>query len=139
MLIGVVGLWTGLRGLKTRKAIDRWPTTTGRVIERGTFTPDYATGPPAFRHAPLVRYAYQVDGKDFISDRLQPKRIQQPRHNTESWALKRAKEFPDNVIVHYNPADPAESFLIQTSKAVLYLVISVSSAAVLFSAVFFIK
>jgi len=139
LLVGIVGLWTGLRALKTRKQLERWPTTTGRVIERGTFTPDYASGPPAFRHAPLVKYVYQVDGKDFVNDRLQPKQIQQPRHNTEAWAQKRAAEFPADVIVHYNPADPAESFLVQTSKKILYLVIAASCLAILFSGLFFVK
>jgi hypothetical protein len=139
LLIGIVGLWTGLRALKMRAVLDRWPITKGKVIERGTFTPDYASGPPAFRHAPLVRYAYQVGGKDFVNDRLQPKQIQQPRHNTEAWAQKRAAKFPDDVVVHYNPADPGESFLVQTPKRILYLVIGASCLAILFSGLFFMK
>jgi hypothetical protein len=139
LLIGIVGLWTGLRALKTRTTLDRWPTTTGRVTERSTFKPDYASGPPAFRHAPLVRYVYQVGGKDFVNDRIQPKQIQQPRHNTEAWAQQRAAEFPDQVIVHYNPADPGESFLLQTSKRTLYVVIGASFLAILFSGLFFMR
>ena len=138
-LIGIVGFWTGLRALKIRKEIERWPTTTGRIIERGTFKPDYASGPPAFRHAPLVKYVYRVGGKDFVNDRLQPKRIQQPRHNTEEWAQKRAGEIPGDVIVHYNPADPGKFFLVQTSNKVLYLVIVGSCLAILFSGLFFMK
>jgi hypothetical protein len=122
-----------------RAALDRWPTTTGRVIERGTFEPDYASGPPGYRHAPLVRYVYKVGSNDFVNDRIHPKRIQQPRHNTEAWAQKRAGEFPDDLIIHYNPADPGESFLVQTSRKLLYVVIGVSCLAILFSAVFFIK
>jgi hypothetical protein len=139
LLIGIVGLWTGLRALKMRATLDRWPTTKGKVIERGTFTPDYASGSPAFRHAPLVKYVYQVGGKEFVNDRLQPKRIQQPRHNTQAWAQKRSAEFPDDVNVHYNPADPGESFLVQTSKKTLYLVIAASCLAILLSLLFFVK
>jgi hypothetical protein len=139
LLIGIVGLWTGLRALKMRATLDRWPTTKGKVIEHGTFTPDYASGPPAFRHAPLVKYVYQVGGKEFVNDRLQPKRIQQPRHNTQAWAQKRSAEFPDDVNVHYNPADPGESFLVQTSKKTLYLVIAASCLAILLSLLFFVK
>ena len=138
LLIGGVGLWAGLRALKSRAVLNRWPTTPGRVIERGTFRPEYASGPPAFSHAALVRYAYQVGGKDFVNDRIQPKRIQQPRHNTEEWAQKIAAGFPDDVIVHYNPEDPGESFLKQTSKKILYVVIGASCLAILFSALFFI-
>ena len=139
MLLGIVGLLTGWRGLRSRAALERWPQTPGRVIERGTFTPDYASGPPAFRHAPLVKYAYQVNGTDFVGDRLQPKRIQQPRHNTLAWAQQRAAEFPEVVTVHYNPADPSEAFLVQTSKKTLYLVIGAACLAILFSGLFFIR
>src|SRR5689334_11839162 len=139
LLIGAVGLWASLRALKFRAALDRWPTTPGRVIERGTFQPEYASGPPAFRYAGLVRYAYQIDGKDFVNDRIQPKRIQQPRHNTDAWAQRIAAGFPDDVMVHYNPEDPGESFLVQTSKGTLYLAVGGSCVAILFSALFFIK
>jgi hypothetical protein len=139
LLIGVVGLWTGFRALKTRVALDRWPTTAGRVVERGTFTPDYASGPPAFRHAPLVKYVYRVESQDFTNDRIHPKQIQQPRHNTEEWAQQRAGEFRDDVTVHYNPADPGDSFLMQTPKKLLYVVIAASGLAILFSALFFVK
>ena len=139
LLIGIVGVWTGLRALKIRAALDRWPTTSGRVIERGTFKPDYASGPPAFQHAPLVKYVYQVAAREFSSDRIHPKQIQQPRHNTVKWAQKKAQSFPDNVTVHYNPADPGESFLVQTPRKLLYIVIGASSLAILYSAFFFIK
>jgi len=139
LLIGIVGLWTGLRALKIRAALDRWPTTPGRVIERGTFKPDYASGPPAFQHAPLVKYVYHVAAREFSSDRIHPKQIQQPRHNTVAWAQKKAQSFPDNVTVHYNPADPSESFLVQTPRKLLFIVIAASSLAILYSAFFFIK
>ena len=132
-LIGSVGLWVGFYQLRNRRKLSQWPTTTGRVIGRGTFVPDVpAMGPPAFRHAPLVKYVYQVSGQEFANDRIRPKRIQQPEHNTIKWAQKRAAAFPDQVIVHYNPADPSESFLIQTSRAVLYIVLAASCAAILF-------
>jgi len=139
LLIGTVGLWTGLRAVRIRAALDHWPTTSGRVVERGTFKPDYASGPPAFRHAPLVKYVYKVAANEFSNDRIHPKQIQQPRHNTLEWAQKRAQSFPDNVTVHYNPADPSESFLVQTPRKLLYIVIGASSLVILYSPVFFIK
>src|SRR5438445_13104635 len=85
LLIGIVLLWTGCKPLRNRAALDHWPTTKGRVIERGTYKPYIPTaGPSAFRHAPLVKYVYQVAGKGFLSDRIRPKRIQQPQHNTQA-------------------------------------------------------
>ena len=137
LLIGTVGLWTGLKQLRNRGALNKWPTTNGKVFERGTFQPDIpALGPPAFRHSPLVKYVYQVGGKEFTNDRIRPKRIQQPRHNTWQWAQKMAESFPDNVTVHYNPADPGESFLLQTSRLILYIVIAASCLAILFGLLF---
>src|ERR1051325_2566515 len=117
LLIGIVGLWTGFRQLRNHAALNRWHTTKGKVIERGTYQPNIATlSASAFRHAPLVRYAYQVDGQEFINDCIRPKRIQLPEHNTKRWAQKRAESFADEVTVHYNPEDPGESFLVQTPK-----------------------
>jgi hypothetical protein len=137
LLIGSVGLWTGFKQLRNRRELNQWPTTSGRVIERGTFQPDVPTmGPPAFRHSPLVKYVYEVSGKEFTNDRIRPKRIQQPEHNTKKWAQKRASSFADQVTVHYNPADPSESFLVQTSRAMLYIVIGASGLAILFGLLF---
>lgn len=137
LLIGTVGLWAGFKQLRNRTKLNRWPTTKGRVIERGTYLPNVpSTGPPAFRHAPFVKYVYQVLGEEFTSDYIRPKRIQLPQHNTKKWAQKKAESFPDEVIVHYNPEDPSESFLVQTSLAMLYLVCGTSGLAILFGLLF---
>jgi hypothetical protein len=136
-LIGSVGVLVGFKQLRNRTRLNQWPTTGGRVIERGTFVPDVPnTGPPAFRHSPLVKYVYEVSGKQFTSDRIRPKRIQLPQHNTKEWAQKRAESFADQVTVHYNPEDPSESFLVQTSRAMLYIVIGASGLAILFGLLF---
>ena len=136
-LIGSVGLWAGLKQLRNRVALNSWPTTKGKVIERGTFQPFIpAAGPPAFRHSPLVRYVYQVSGEEFINDRIRPKRIQLPQHNIKKWAQKKAESFPDEVSVHYNPEDPSESFLLQTSRLMLYVVVVSSCLAILFGLLF---
>src|SRR5215510_4348045 len=88
-LIGVVGLWTGFKQLRNRTVLSRWPTTHGRVIERGTYQPYIAMATQsAFRHAPLVRYVYQVGGKEFTNNQIRAKRIQQPQHSTQAWAEK---------------------------------------------------
>ena len=136
-LIGSVGLWVGFKQLRNRTQLNAWPMTKGRVVERSTFQPDVPTlGPPAFRHAPLVKYVYQVAGQEFTNDRIRPKRIQQPQHHTKKWAQKMAESFPDEVTVHYNPADPSESFLVQTSRAMLYMVVAASCLAILFGLLF---
>jgi Protein of unknown function (DUF3592) len=127
LLIGFGGLLTGLKALKNRKILNQWKTTKGKVIERGIYQPDIPMlSPPAFRYSPLVRYTYQVDGKDFENNYILPKRIQAPQHSTQKWAQKKADSFPSEVTVHYNSADPSESYLIQTSKATLYLLLTLS-------------
>ena len=118
LLLAIVLMLTGLRQLKNRAALDRWPTTKGKVIERSTYQPYIPTaGPPAFRHSPLV---------------IRPQRIQQPQHNTKDWAQRTANKFPDQVDVHYNPEDPSESFLVQTPKTLLYTLIGGSCVGLLF-------
>jgi len=137
LLIGIVGLWTGFKQLGNRKLLDRWPTTSGSVIERGVFEPPGPAGTPAFKYAPLIRYRYLVNGKEFVNDYIHPKRIQLPRHSTRAWAEKRAAEIPDDVNVHYNPADPTESFLFQTPKRLLYVVVGISIVVTLISGIIF--
>jgi hypothetical protein len=136
-LIGTVGLWAGFKQLRNRTNLNTWPTTKGKVIERATYQPFIpAAGPPAFRHSPLVKYVYQVSGKEFTNDSIRPKRIQLPQHNTKKWAQKRADSFADEVTVHYNPEDPSEAFLVQTSGAMLYIVIGASCLAILLGLLF---
>ena len=119
-LIGGVGLWTSLKQLRNRAQLSRWPTAKGTVIERGTFRPDSATATQsAFRYAPLIKYTYQVNDQEFTSDCVHAKRIQLPQHGTQKWAQTSAASFPDEVIVHYNPEDPGESFLRETSRLML--------------------
>jgi hypothetical protein len=90
LLLGSVGV--GLNALRNRRTLDRWPTTKGRVIERGTFLVNMASQ-RAFRYAPLVKYVYQVEGKEFVNDSINPKLIQLPSHNTREWAQKRTESW----------------------------------------------
>ena len=137
LLLGVVGLWTGIKQLKNRGRFSHWKTTQGKVIERGTYEPNAPMlGPPAFRHAPLVRYAYRVNDRELVNDAIHPKRIQRPQHNTLKWAKRKASSFSDDVIVHYNPEDPSESYLVLTSKISLWAVIAASCFALLVGLLF---
>ena len=137
LLIGSVGAWAGVQALRNRTALDRWPTTKGRVIERGTF--QAVIGGRGFRYAPLVKYVYQVDEKEFVNNYINPKRTQQPSHSTKEWAQKEAELGTDEVTVHYNPASPDESFLVQTPRFKLYGVIVASCVAMLFGVLFLIS
>jgi hypothetical protein len=142
LLIGTVGVWVCLRSLKNHRILNRWPTTKGQVIERGTYQPNIPYGnADAFRYAPLVKYVYQVAGKEFTNKCINPARIQTPTVSSEKWAEREAALFPDEVIVHYNTENPGESFLILTSKASkpwLYIVVAIFSLMILFVSAFYI-
>lgn len=140
LLIGIVGVWTGFRQLRNRKTLNSWSTVKGRVIERGTYQPQIATlSVPAFRYAPLLKYAYEVRGKEFVNDCIHPKRMQLPEHSSKKWAQKRAESFSEELTVHYNADDPNESFLVLTSKTKLYVLIGCSCVALLFGLVFLLS
>ena len=136
LLIGIAGLWIGFHQLRNRAALNAWSTTKGKVIERGTFQVATARSVPAFRYAPLIKYAYRVNGKDFINDCIHPIRIQLPEHSSKKWAEKRVKTFADDVVVHYNPHDPHESFLLLTPKSKLYIVLGCSCVALMVGVLF---
>jgi len=81
LLIGIVGLWIGFRQLRNRAALNSWGTAKGKVIERGTYQPNIATlSTPAFRYSPLVKYVYQVNGKEFVNDNIFPFVLRQVSH-----------------------------------------------------------
>ena len=139
VLLGLAGLWTGFKLLKSRSLVELWQTTNGRVVERGTYKPNQPMlSAPAFRYAPLVRYSYQVNGKEFVSNSILPRRIQLPRHSTIKWAERQAQSFPDEVVVHFNADDPAESYLLNTSRGTVFIVLAASSFALLLGALFLI-
>lgn len=132
LLIGLLGLWTGLRKLRTLAQVSAWPTVPGCILERGSrplaASPQDATDR---QHAPLVRYAYKVGGKAFESDVIHPRRVQPPESHTREWALKKADAFPVELTVYYNPVDPAEAFLQPTPKGWLYAILAGSGIALL--------
>lgn len=140
LLLGLAGVWTGIRALRSRAIVDRWYTTKGRVTERGVYRPNQPMlSASAFRYSPLVKYTYQVDGRDFESNSILPSRIQAPRHSSQKWAQKQADSFADEVVVHYNPTDPAEAYLTQVSKTTLYIVLLASGFALLIGLLFLLR
>jgi hypothetical protein len=132
LLLGAVGLWTAIRQFKNRSLLGNWRTTQGKVIERGTYRPNFASlSASAFRYAPLVRYSYLIDEKEFISNAIHPVRMQLPRHSSRKWAQKQAETFPADVVVHYNSEDPSECYLTLTSKVVLWTIFALSLLLIL--------
>jgi hypothetical protein len=97
-----------LPAVETLRAVT-WPTTTGRVTEvaRKTVTND-SGGNDTYR--PLVRHTYGVAGKQYERD---SPFLQDMSSSTTGWiepVLARYRVGQD-VVVHYDPADPAHSAL----------------------------
>ena len=133
LIIGGVGLWTALSHLKSRTELNKWKTTKGRVIERGVFQSKASNlGPPAFQNSPLVKYRYEIDGREFVSNCIHPARLQLPPRGKRKWAEKKAASFPEEVLVHYNSSDPSEAYLIQTSRSMLVGVATICFLVILF-------
>lgn len=118
IIIGGVGLYAIVSALSKRKRFQSWHKTQGRVIERGVYQPNNVgrLSTPAFRYAPLVKYVYTANGKEYIGENLFHPEIQLPQTSSKKWAQKKAYSLPDEVTVNYNPDNPADSFLVTTSK-----------------------
>ena len=84
----------------------------------------------------MIKYTYQVGDQEFTGDRVHPKRIQASRYKAAERAEAQLSSAGSEVSVHYNPADPAESFLIQTPRQTAYILFGVSGAALLVGLIF---
>lgn len=138
LIIGITGILTGIFQLRNIARLKSWKTTGGKIIERGTFqVTNTRQRSSALKFAPLVKYVYQVEGREYTNDAVEPRHIELPRHNTVEWAEKRAASFPDNPTIYYNPENPADSFLVPTkSKANFYLIMGASFVVILVSLIF---
>ncbi len=71
-LSGMVGLIATAWNIRGTIAAARWPITLGRIVATsdeefwGTTFPDPSAGSPIFS----VRYAYEVDGTEYVGDRI---------------------------------------------------------------------
>lgn len=134
LLLGLGGLIVSFLQLRNISALNSWKITKGKVIERGTFQVTKANyGSQSYQFSPLVKYVYDIDGKEFTNDSIFPKRIQNPPRGTVQWAEKEAAKFSDEITVFYNPANPADSFLQIPSKKWFYLIGGTSFVIIFYS------
>ena len=109
-LIGLACLWGARYWVRLRRRVDAWPVTRGRITERRAIQPTDRgrTSVPAFRWSPEVRFAYQVGDADYTGDRIW---LPWSWTNTRKKADAFLATIPDEVDVHYDPADPKTSCL----------------------------
>lgn len=94
-----------------------WPTTTGRIKERGL---GERTGTRGQRVVPRVVYEYTVGGKTFVNDQVH---LLANTGLEPADAQKLVDEMRDPVTVHYNPKDPAQSYLLPSSMTWFYILL----------------
>ena len=95
---------------QAQKAGDSWPTVPGVVTElRVSSHTSYQNGRTSTQHTAQVKYAYQVNGQSYDSNRLG---FGNPGGGKKKANTKIA-EYPQGapVTVHYDPADPSNAVL----------------------------
>ncbi len=109
LLAGAGALWFSRRVSTAVRRSSGWPTVLGVALERGT------EGPPEKRSQcqPYVRYSYEVGDRTYSNDQFLLFGLVYCRMS--STAQRAVDSVPDPVPVHYNPADPAESYLVVNS------------------------
>lgn len=113
--------WLHRETLRKRK----WPTVDGRLIERGVGA--YLPGSRG-AYVPLVKYVYVVAGHEYVGDQCYLVRA--------TGALPRQVQalvdrLPEQVRVHYDPADPRDAWLLETPRGYYWLLLGVSLLAAL--------
>jgi hypothetical protein len=113
LVLSAGAIAAGAGYIRTSDRMRSFAVTRGTVIARDVQIISTLGGPPAARwgkgggYAPKVTYTYEVGGVAFTSDRW----TYAQRGLRESLARQQADDLPDEVDVHYDPANPREAYL----------------------------
>lgn len=110
-LVGLLGLWMARHVSRETRLTRNWQTTPGRILERGVGAP---MGGPGRSYLPHVKYAYTVDGQEYINDQVY---LIRGTGGLADSMQSLVDALPDPVPVHYNPAEPARSYLLDQPKS----------------------
>lgn len=99
-----------------------WPTVPGKILERGVGEPMGA----GRSYLARVKYAYTVDGKEYVNDQVY---VIRRTGDLADKVQKFVDGLPDPVPVHYNPQNPAETWLVANSWATFWILIAVGLLA----------
>lgn len=113
LAFGIAALIYSAYVLWQRGSVRGWPTTRGefleRKVERSPKGRAGRTAAPAFQYEALVKYCYQVEGRDYVCDRLyRVGWVTSTRKNRQALLAR----LPDPPAVRYNPADPRDACLL---------------------------
>jgi hypothetical protein len=109
LFFGAVGLWAAFYVFRKVRHGRNWPTVPGDILERGVG--DQIGIENRNSYAPHVKYSYSVEGKNYVNQQVYTVgRIGYPREKV----LRQVDNLPNPVPVHYNPQNPAQSYLLVT-------------------------
>jgi len=126
-LVGALALWSAWHASRTMREARRWPTVSGTFLERGV-----GARMGRVSHAPHVKYAYRVHGKDHVGDQLY---LTARVGSSAAKIQKLVDSLPDPVQVHYDPASPDRSYLLDTPAWTYWMMGAGGIVAILFGLV----
>ena len=124
LVIAAVCLEGGIRLVRDSSARQRWPTAPGRLLSRGVEPVNPGSKSTLYRSAP--RYTFIVDGQEWTGGE-QFSRAGQV--GTRAAMQRLVDGLPDEPEVHYDPRNPARSFLVLTPSPWGWFTLGIGIAA----------
>lgn len=126
LLVGFLSVGFGIHVLSKIRRERGWPTVPGKIMDRGV---GEAMG-HGRTYMPHVKYTYAVGGKDYTNDQVYLIR--------RSGGLKDKMQelvdgLPDPVPVHYDPQDPARSYLLTNPMITVWIMFGFGILSVLWA------
>src|SRR5262249_44910960 len=115
LVIGIGGLSASLLLWWRVRQADSYLPVPARIVERSVG--GVLGGPGGSSYGPKVKYAYTVDGREFVGDRY--------GYFSRGYSVKRAREalaaIPDELTVYVSPSDPTQAVIDRSGKGVAAL------------------
>ncbi len=124
-LFGFAGLWAGLRVSSEVRKGKSWPTVPGKVLSRRLEVAPQLRNP---QYEPRAEYRYEVDGKPYTSEQVY---LVKGTSGSARRMQKVLDGLPDEVKVHYDPADPARAYLLVNAPSTSWIMVGAGSFAIL--------
>lgn len=121
ILVGAGIVWFANWSIKKSKAQQKWPTVNGTVIStkiNETYTKKKR------EYTPSVTYGYTVNGTQYTSNRISFAVRQYQKRSKASSIVNRYRA-GSQVVVHYNPLNPAEAVLKVGVNKIFYIIYAV--------------